>query len=637
MAEVYHAPLKLNRTNRYPGYQFYARIRVDGMSETEAFHYVILSVYDWIRSKVPEEDQKAPELQVPVPEAYGDVSGESFASFHLNIGFALDITPLMDSGIWTLRIKDPDPGVDDRAPVAGRFFTTRVGIRLNEKGYTELGIRIDVTDPATVEKELDVIFRPSFVKTLALQPSVHFEQARDLLYGKAYQVNSEEDYKQLLYMLGNEENQLALVIFTHMRPGQKKPRKNMSMEELIKGDQIKSLLQFSGMTIPGLGKAFPGMSGDAASVAEIPKPPVLPYDADHFSRSAFAYAMTFVLGDSYTERFREKIKKDFSAGDILICGAKKFRGGVAVVGYPGDKDQDLKKAYDMALLAAQGYIKHKAPYDYDSVVFEAEARKLEQHARVMELVNSSSMEDKDKIAQMQYEMQLLFDVIDDKDKDLEDLRSQKEDEFRRGEDFGKEGMAALEEENARLKKSLGEKQDQIDAMKNSFEQAGLLGEALEKMRTIDTLPESNEDVVNFFRSAYQDRIDFTDRGLSSASKCELRTANLWGILYLVAHKLVDVFREKTVNLTEEEVMHATGFEMSFHEGSMTREQKDMMRLREDVYQGKTISVEPHLKLKTGKGEPVNQRLHFWFDPDMKRIVIGHLGNHLDSASSRYVK
>jgi len=100
--------------------------------------------------------------------------------------------------------------------------------------------------------------------------------------------------------------------------------------------------------------------------------------------------------------------------------------------------------------------------------------------------------------------------------------------------------------------------------------------------------------------------------------------------------LVDVFREKESNLTEEEIMKATGFEMSFREESMTREQKEYMRLREDRYCGETISVEPHLKLKAGKGEAAHQRLHFWYDPERKRIVIGYVGDHLDSAATRYV-
>ena len=53
------------------------------------------------------------------------------------------------------------------------------------------------------------------------------------------------------------------------------------------------------------------------------------------------------------------------------------------------------------------------------------------------------------------------------------------------------------------------------------------------------------------------------------------------------------------------------------------------------YEGKIISVEPHLKLKSWKGEPAHQRLHFCYDPEMRKIIIGYLGDHLDSAATRY--
>ena len=64
------------------------------------------------------------------------------------------------------------------------------------------------------------------------------------------QISIEEDYKRLLYMLDNEDNQLPLVVSTHARPGEKKPVKSMSMEELIKSDQMKSFLPLFGTQVP---------------------------------------------------------------------------------------------------------------------------------------------------------------------------------------------------------------------------------------------------------------------------------------------------------------------------------------------------------------------------------------------------
>ena len=670
MPQNIYEPLKLSQTNRYAGYQFHACLHLDGMESSDAFRYLILTVFNWARQRMPEEDRNAPELQLPEAERYAEVKAEQFMPYHFSIGYALDITPLMNDGIWTLRLKEPDTGTKTREAVPGRMFTTRVGLRLNEKGFTELGIRIDVTDPASAEKEVDFAFRPSFVRSLAIQPHVHFEEIRELKRGLAGRIETDEEYRQFLYMLDNTDNQMPLVVFTHYRPEVKKVAPAMSMEEFVKNDQTRSFLQFSGVRMTGMGTSvfaekaieyqmpvMPGaiyqkMPARTVKVSAPPaaagtqadpepadaEPPVMPYSkVVKFGESAFGYAQTYVLGDRYLEKLRSRLKKEFGPGDILVCGARKFRGGVSVIAYPGDREEDLQKAYDNALLAAQSYSKHKAPYSYGSVVFEAEARKMEQHARVTELVNSSVMEDKDKIGRLKYETELLFGVIDDKDRYIEELKRQKDEEFERGRAFASNERKKVDEENAELRRKLAEQQNRIRQMEDRDRQARDILGVVGRMRSIEKIPATNEEVVRYFRLVYGDRLDFTERGAAEAAKCGLRPSSLWDILYTAANDLVDVFRSVQGNLTEDDVMKATGFEMSFREGSMTREQNDMMRLREDEYEGKTISVEPHLKIKSQKGEPDHQRLHFCYIPELRRIVVGYLGDHLDSASSRHVK
>ena len=643
MSEIYHAPLKLTSSYSFPGFQFYARVEMDGLSNQEVFHYIILSVYNWIKDKVPDDDSNAKALQIPLPDQYQTVEPRMFIPFHTddNSGFQIDITPLIESGIWTLRLRHPDTGVDDRPAVIGRAFTTRVGVRLSDKGYVELGVRTDVIDHASTDNEPDYVFRPLFIKDLAKKPFVTFKQISDLRYAITDRIETDEDYKRLLYTLDNEDNQLPLVIFTYARPGKKSDAKNMNMEDLVKSDQIKSLLQFSGSQMPGIGKAFPGMMpGSPAAPSVLPnqqKPPVLPYDTDTFSRSMFAYALTFALNDKYTEKFRSRIKKDFNPGDILLCGARRFRGGVHIIGYPGENERDLKKVYENAKLVTQGYIKHKEPYDYGTVVFESEARNLAREKEIDRILESEQLEEKEKKAELAKHVEEQKDVIKKKDEKISRLEKQCEEEFDRGIAFKEEENAKLESENNRLKKELADKQSQIDHMQSSYQQAKWLNSAVDELRSVSQMPETREDVVRYFMKTYRDRIDFTERGQSTASKCELKASSLWNILYVIANGMVDLYRNSSGNLLEKDIQECTGLKASFGEGSMTRENADMMRQREDVYNGKTISVEPHLKLKAGKEEKEKQRLHFWYDPDNKRIVISYIGEHLDSASSRYVK
>lgn len=660
-----YEPIKLGRSNRYAGYQFYGRVRVDGMEPEEAFRYVILTVCKWIRKKVPEEDRNVPALSLPEAEAYASVENSAFLPCHYSVGYALDITPLMESGIWALRLKEPDKGAEDeRDPEVGRFFTTRIGVRLSDKGYTELGIRIDVTDPASAEKEIDFAFRPGFVRSLAIQPSVSFEQVRELKYGSADRISSEDDFKRLAYLLESEDNQLPLVVFTHTRPGDRKPVPEISMDDFIRREQAGTSLRFTGQ---GAGFPLPEKKelkmpsviitadGDKPQIVPLDLPkaqekripvqapvpaqpsaePVMPYDADKFSKSAFAYARTFVLGDRLFEKFAARVKKEIRPGDIVLCGARKFRGTVQVVGYSGDRETDLKKVYDAALLCAQSYSKHKSPYVFGNVVFEAEARQMDQQRQLRAIIEGQ-YEEKEKYDQLVEMVQELNQVVSDKNERIRELNELKDQAYEQGRAYGEQENARLEQENNDLRKELGDRRDQLDQMMGLYQWAKEVEDSMEEMRTVESMPSGNEEVVRYFTRVFGDRLGFTERGMKEACRCGLRPEHLWEVLYTVATRLTDVYRYTQENLTEDEVMKATGFEISFHEGSETRKQNQFMRLREDVYEGKDISVEPHIKLKSMKDEPAHQRLHFCYVPELKRIVIGYVGDHLDSAATKYV-
>ena len=621
MSATTYEPLRLNQTNRYAGYQFSCRIRVDGMESFEAFRYLILTIYEWIRKKVPEEDRNAPELQLPEPGKYAETEAEDFVPYHFSIGYAMDITPLLYEGIWALRIKEPDAGTTDREAVPGRFFTTRVGLRLNERGYTELGIRIDVTDPASVEKELEYAFRPNFVRILFEQPSVHVEQVEELRYDKAVRIETEEDYRRLLYMLDSEDNQLPLAVFTYARPAGGSAG-GMSMEEFVKSGMAD-------LDRPFLNPLFRPAAGKESR-------PELLYDANAFCGKAFGYAVTYVLADAFTDRFRNRIRKDFRNGDILLCGAKKFRGGVSVFGCAEDSGKEREKAFKAAVLAARQYSKHKATYSFGSVMFEAEARKTRQ-LREFRTIIDGRYEDKEKYDKLVDMVRDLNEVINGKDEKIGRLSKQCEEEFDRGRAFMAKENDALQTENDELRERLASCQTRIGQMEGAYQQAREQLDVLERIQSVDSLPENNADVVRYFKTVYPDRLGFTERGEETASNCGYKPRSLWKILYTVSNQLTDAFRNTPENLTEERIKQETGFDVSFREGPMTREKREFMRLREDVYNGKDISVEPHIKLKSGREEPDDQRLHFCYDTETRKVIIGYLGYHLDSAATQYVR
>ena len=637
MTEMRHKLIPLRRANRYAGYQFWGRMKVDGLQGEEVFNYLILSIYQWILGKIQsEEDKKAESLQVPAPADYASVTADTFKPHHTNILFDLDITPVHEEKVWALRIREADHGTDGREPVIGRTFTTRVGVRLNGKGQTELAVKIDVADPATEENELEYAFRPGFVRVLAEQEKIHFEQVSELNYGKPFQVNTDEEYKKLLFMLDNDENQLPLVVFTYAHPGEMKDAAKKSMDEIMKSGQFDSFLKPSGIPMWSMGMSGFGQMPTAAPA--IKETPILPYKTEKFcSEETFAFALTYVLGDKYTERFRKKIKKDFSPGDILLCGAKKFKGSISVFAYPGKNEKDLQKVYDEVLLAVRMYPKHKAPYDFGTTVFESEARNMDQQIRAVKLISSTELKGKKRIEELTGEIANLFKAIDDRDKRIRQLEGEKNEAFERGQDAGKKDIEKMNDTINEQARELASRRAAIEQMQSSYQQNALRDQVLEKIHTVNEWPGDNTGVVRFFLAAYGDRIDFTERGISTASKCDMKPEKVWDILYRVANPMVDLFRSGRENLSEKDVADAAGFDMSFREGTETREREEYMRYRRDTYQGKEISVEPHLKFRGAKNEADYQRLHFWYDKENQRIVIGYMGDHLPNAATRYAK
>ena len=636
MTRSYYEPIKLSQTTRYPGYQFHAGIRIDGMDGFSAFRYVILIVFGWMLERIPEGDRAASELQLPGPEKCAEIPPEDFRSYHFSVGYALDITPLMYEGLWAMRLKEPDQGTSERAAVPQRFFTTRIGIRLDEQGFVELAIRIDVTDPADAEEEVPYAFRPGFVRKLFAESSVHVEQVQELLYDKAIQVKTEDDYRKLLYLLDSEDNQLPLAVFTYARPGKKAGARatgsGISMEDLTSSDPLDAFLQLTGSRTK---TDFPGFGSAAEKKTESAQ--VLPYDADAFCGKAFGYAVTFVLGDAFTERFRSRIRKEFAGGDILLCGARKFRGGVNVFSCAGESVKERDRTFKDAVMSARKYSKHKSLYSFGKTVFEAEARKMELQKEFRRILESGQMEEKDRYDRLVQHAEELSGVINSKDEKIAALEKQCAEEFDRGVAFRDNEYATLEEENSRLKKELADEQEKNRQMLGEHQWAKNVLGALDQVREVAELPADNAGVVRYFMRVYSDRLGFTERGEWEASRCGLRTDHLWEILYMTANDLANLFREKEGNLTEEDVTRVAGCEAAMQEGSMTRKDSAFMKLREDEYEGKTISVEPHLKLKSVKGEPQHQRLHFCYDPELKKIIIGYLGDHLDSAATRYAK
>ena len=61
-----------------------------------------------------------------------------------------------------------------------------------------------------------------------------------------------------------------------------------------------------------------------------------------------------------------------------------------------------------------------------------------------------------------------------------------------------------------------------------------------------------------------------------------------------------------------------------------------MAQRMDSYDGREIIIEPHVAKGNREGDPNFIRVYFAYDSVSRKIIIGHVGRHLDNYTTRSI-
>jgi hypothetical protein len=158
--------------------------------------------------------------------------------------------------------------------------------------------------------------------------------------------------------------------------------------------------------------------------------------------------------------------------------------------------------------------------------------------------------------------------------------------------------------------------------------------ALQAIHRLARLPESLVEVVELMELIYGDRIVFTQEARDSARESSFDDLQVaWSILRHAATTLHGLLFEAApggVDL-EKEFRARSGHELAMTEGKLTKQHKKLMSQRKVTWDGKTIDVTPHIKFDR---KPKYFRVHFAADHERRLIVVGHCGDHLDTAGTR---
>ena len=171
---------------------------------------------------------------------------------------------------------------------------------------------------------------------------------------------------------------------------------------------------------------------------------------------------------------------------------------------------------------------------------------------------------------------------------------------------------------------------QVDALNiYATENAGMK-KSLESREHIDKMPSSRDDVVRYFQQVFADRLDFSASAIKSRKGCTLAPGVLWEFFYALATVMWPLLDSGNGDAYAQ-FRNKTGYDCARGEGAETRKDKKLMRQYQIDFNGEPIDIEPHLTFPAE-----GQSIHFGYSKNLRKIIIGHCGEHLDNYTTRKV-
>jgi hypothetical protein len=206
-------------------------------------------------------------------------------------------------------------------------------------------------------------------------------------------------------------------------------------------------------------------------------------------------------------------------------------------------------------------------------------------------------------------------------------------EVEKERDNFKAEAASYASEVDRLEGQLNEVRGECATYKDRLQRLGRDGESKGVAEIFKTLPSSLAEVARAAGLAFP-RLVITERAIKSAEdfrEC-VCVGEAWEILVHLSETLHPLkFRDGEKDL-QRVFRERTGYELGITEGKMTKDDKELVRLRKVVHGGKEFDMTPHVKHGNQGAKLV--RVHFAFDEENKKVVVGHIGKHVDNYTTK---
>ena len=602
-------PLILLRNVSYPTFQLHAVAgKGRGSPPEDVFKIVILETMKWLRQRF--RDFETPEtLKLPEPEAYETFSLASLKSFYLDMGYKLQIEWLEDTGIWTLRLTEPDlgasPGVEDqiRKPVPGRLFETNISYNRIADGV-ECGFKTVVHEPKGTDTHCEV-FRLAIVKYLARHPKVGLWQTWPLV-DKAHELSDSAEIKRFKYGLSDANRMMPAIVFSEYHP--------------VPDEKTACSLDLTDEPIFNSERAIERKLG-LSEFSQIPDT-VTTFDDMPLSRYKMAYAQFFTLPASMREEYIEVVGQPFENGDIRIFEPAAFGAKTTVIPYQRWSCEQQIVLNELDTLV-QNYPMRKS-MSFGNCVFVPEAQEREREAIIRlhrskeEMATAFQRQKKEIDTRNNASLAELAERIDDKDKVISRLNKE---------------MEKLNKENSSL---LGRVEN---AGCRNCAKLALKKAQIEHLKLRQTHPKRPSDLAAWAEQNFTGKLIFHDRAKGLMERVQPNEVDL-ALLCDALEFLATEYRDEVIGNIDQTERDSFCSEKYGRPFIVTSTMSTSVEMYPSDYKikyytgffGKPVESPLNYHLKVGNDSENLLRIYFLYDKEKELIVVGSLPKHLRTRS-----
>jgi len=597
-------PILLRPNISYPTYQLHAFAGGRRGRGERVFKIAVLETMKWLRQRFQAFDLPA-ELDMPDPQDHEALDLAMLTSFHLDMGYKLEVIWLAKAKMWVLELTEPDLGAfsglngEERPPVPGRLFETSVSYRIADD-QVECAFKTVVHEPEGTEAECEV-FRLAFIKRLVRNPLVGLQQGWPII-DRAHQLDSKGDLKKFQAWIRDPDRMLPAVVAAEYR-AEKVPASIFSLP-VMSAERDPVLPDLPGDRLPNLSKP----------TAE----PKLPFAVADLARYKMAYAQVFILPSDRREIFAELTGQRVGNGETLLLEPASFGGHVQRFPYAEHKINQEQNYQDIDRIV-QNYPKGKA-MTFGSCLFLHQAKELVQK-EVLDL--HQSVED-------------IAAVYEDRLRAQEDQRRQEQATLRtrlaeKDEKIGRlqEKITALEMEKSEICSDLAGKEQEIRRSQAEKEQAAA------RLQRLQARPRKPAEVPAWVERCFTGKLFFHERAKDLIQKTTPDRVNL-NLLCDALEYLAEEYRDTLLGDLDEiesnqrcAQKYGRPFEVVYDQGPSIEMYPAEYKIKYHTgYKGKPVDSALNRHLRVGNDPDSLLRIYFLYDKEKKLIVVGSLPEHL---------